>query len=204
MATTVDAGVAPEAGTALGQARSAAKRAFQGETGEIFDEALKAVNEVASNFAVGVGTGVKALLDTHQVSIGTGAIALHNGEDVPLRSMGLGSSRLLVAGLQQRAASDADVALIDEIEHGLEPYRIARLLHVLGSKASNPIQIFLTTHSPVVLRELSSAQIVVLQSPTKPSQSHRAISVGKSEARQKTLRACAEALLTPGVLVCEG
>ncbi len=100
-------------------------------------------------------------------------------EDVPLRSMGLGSSRLLVAGLQRRAAPKAHIALIDEIEHGLEPYRIARLLHVLGSKARDPIQIFLTTHSPVVLRALSSAQIIVLRRPPKPTQAHRAIAVGK-------------------------
>jgi Zn-dependent peptidase ImmA (M78 family) len=122
-------------------------------------------------------------LDTQQVSIGNAAIALHSGEDVPLRSMGLGSSRLLVAGLQRRAASDAHIALIDEIEHGLEPYRIARLLNVLGSKESAPIQIFLTTHSPVVLRELSSTQIIVLRSPTNPAQVHRAIEVADRNDR---------------------
>jgi putative ATP-dependent endonuclease of the OLD family len=79
---------------------------------------------------------------------------------VPLRALGTGSSRLMAAGLQAKAASKVPVLLVDEIEHGSEPHRIARLLHQLGSKTLPvPQQVFLTTHSPVVLRELSADQI---------------------------------------------
>lgn len=130
-------------------------------------------------------------------------MALHDGADIPLRNLGLGSSRLVVAGLQRKAGTGA-IALIDELEHGLEPYRIAQLLHVLGAKSEGTPQVFMTTHSPVVLRELSSEQIVVIRRPKAAGGAHRAIAVGDDDNRQKALRACAEAFLTPRVLVCEG
>jgi hypothetical protein len=193
----------PDAGAALTQARAAAKVAFGDKVGGLFDETLTAVDAVATELAVDVAGGAKALLDTQQVSMGSGAVALHGGDDVPLRNLGLGSSRLVVAGLQKRAGK-GPISLIDELEHGLEPYRIAQLLHVLGSKAEGTPQVFMTTHSPVVLRELSSEQIVVIRRPMAGGGQHRAIAVGADDRRQAALRACAEAFLTPMVLVCEG
>ena len=96
----------------------------------------------------------QALLDAHSVSIGEGAIALHSDTGIPLRSLGTGSSRLLVAGLQRAAASAAPIALVDEVEYGLEPHRLMRFLDSLGAKdAAAPLQVFMTTHSPVALRE---------------------------------------------------
>ena len=162
------------------------------------------MGSVARELAVDIGPSAKALLDTQQVSIGNGVIALHDASNVPLRNLGLGSSRLLVAGLQRRSAVGSHIALIDEIEHGLEPYRITQLLHVLGSKAAGSFQLFLTTHSPVVLRELSAPQVVVMRRPQAGNEPHRVLAIGGAEDRQKTLRACAEAFLTPRVLVCEG
>jgi putative ATP-dependent endonuclease of the OLD family len=194
----------PDAGAALAQARSAAKQAFGQGSGALFDETLEIVCSVARELAVDIGPSAKALLDTQQVSMGNGVIALHDANNVPLRNLGLGSSRLLVAGLQRRSAIGSHIALIDEIEHGLEPYRITQLLHVLGSKAAGSFQLFLTTHSPVVLRELSAPQVVVMRRAQAGNEPHRVLAVGGAEDRQKTLRACAEAFLTPRVLVCEG
>src|SRR3954462_975409 len=45
-----------------------------------------------------------------------------------------------------------NISLIDEIELGLEPHRIRGLLFKLKK---TPQQIFTTTHSPVVVRELN-------------------------------------------------
>src|SRR3546814_4989268 len=54
--------------------------------------------------------------------------------------------------------------LIDELEHGLEPHRIIRLLGSLGAKeAPPPLQVFMTTHSPVALLELSGNQLFVVR-----------------------------------------
>ena len=193
----------PDAGAALAEARMAAKAAFGSMVGTLFDDALKEVILVAGDLAVNLGEGAKALLDTQQVSMGNGAVALHDANDVPLRNLGLGSSRLIVAGLQRRASRGA-IAIVDEVEHGLEPFRIVQLLHVLGSKGDGAPQVFLTTHSPVVLRELSSEQIVVVRRPDRGMGAHRAMAVGSEDKRQATVRACAEAFLTRRVLVCEG
>ncbi|MBI2240659.1 MAG: ATP-binding protein [Magnetospirillum gryphiswaldense] len=193
----------PDAGAALAAARSAAKGAFGLAVGALFDDALKGVNEVAVEFAVDVAGGAVAMLDTQQVSMGNGAIALHDGRGIPLRNMGLGSSRLLVAGLQRRAGT-AGISLVDEVEHGLEPYRIARALHLLGAKGGATGQTFMTSHSPVVLRELSANQLFIVRRPRAVGGAHATMWAGGDESRQKTLRACAEAFLAPSVLVCEG
>ena len=156
----------PETGAVLAQARLAAKHAFGQGSGTLFEDILKIVSAVAREFAVNIGPAAQALLDTQEVSIGNGVIALHDASNVPLRNLGLGSSRLLVAGLQRHSAVGKHIALIDEIEHGLEPYRITQLLHVLGSKASGSLRIFLTTHSPVVLRELSAPRDFCCAAPS--------------------------------------
>ena len=84
---------------------------------------------------------------------------------MPLRNLGLGSARLLVAGLQRHAAVDSSVVLVDEVEQGLEPHRIARLLVALGAKDKEPSsQVFMTTHSPAVLCELAAHQIHIMRS----------------------------------------
>ena len=77
---------------------------------------------------------------------------LHDGE-MPLRQLGLGSKRMLTTGLQTQTLRAQHVTLFDEVELGLEPHRIARLIEHL--KADTTGQYFLTTHSPVVLRELT-------------------------------------------------
>ncbi|WP_323016218.1 AAA family ATPase [Castellaniella sp.] len=111
---------------------------------------LKIATDTANDLGVSVGKSAQALLDAHAVTLGSGAIALHSEEGVPLQSLGTGSTRLLVAGLQRVAAEVASIVLVDEVEHGLEPHRLTRLLTSLGAKeAKPPSQVFMTTHSPV-------------------------------------------------------
>ena len=57
---------------------------------------------------------------------------------MPLRALGVGSTRLLVAGLQRKAAKESSVLLVDELEHGLEPHRILHLLGSIGAKEAPP------------------------------------------------------------------
>lgn len=104
------------------------------------------------------------MLDAHSVSFTGGTISLHDESGVPLRGLGIGSTRLLIAGLQRKAAAESTILLMDETEHGLEPHRIIRLLGSLGAKEDPPpLQVFMTTHSPVVLRELSGHQLFVVR-----------------------------------------
>lgn len=191
------------AGQALADAARQARAAFGAQAGVQVADTLKIVDETARDAGVPGGEGALALLDAHGVSFSGGAIALHDAQGVPLRSLGVGSSRLLVASLQAAASDAAKISLIDELEHGLEPYRISRLLHRLGSKTpSTDRQVFLTTHSAVVLRELASSQLWrVLRGPDGRVSAR---GIGGEEEDQKTVRANAEGFLAPNVLVCEG
>ena len=139
----------------LAQLSRTARQSFSGTEIEGIEGILSQIKVLANNLGVPVGD-LKALLDVNSVSLSHGAISLHNNDDTPLRQLGTGSSRLLVSGLQ-KAASASKIFIVDEAEYGLEPYRISRLLHELGSKDTNPEQqVFITTHSPVSYTPLPS------------------------------------------------
>ncbi len=191
------------ASLALAEAAREARNAFGDQASGQVAEALNIVRTVAAEAGVRGIEDVQALLDAHGVSFSGGAIALHDGVGVPLRNLGIGSSRLLVANLQAVAGDASAISLIDELEHGLEPYRITRLLHTLGSKtAAAEHQVFLTTHSPVCVRELGARQLWKVS--RNVSGRVEVIELGRDAEDQAALRACAEAFLAPKVLVCEG
>lgn len=192
-----------DASEALARAAREARAAFGDTAGEQVAETLRIVRTVARDIGVPGGQAANALLDAHGVTFSGGAVALHDQQGVPLRSLGIGSARLLVASLQAQAGAGAGPALIDELEHGLEPFRIIRLLHTLGSKAAAaPRQVFLTTHSPIAVRELKADQLTVVRKGSDGLLDIRAL--GSADGDQATVRACAEAFLAPNVIVCEG
>ncbi|EJS0105070.1 AAA family ATPase [Salmonella enterica] len=169
------------------------------------DNILTEVRTIANELGVQVGE-LKALLDVNGVSLSNSAISLHNSDNTPLRMLGTGSTRLLVSGLQ-KAVGGPGIILVDEAEYGLEPYRISRLLNQLGSRDDEPTsQVFITTHSPYVLRELKATQLCVLrkleQPPPEPS--HNFLTLSGDDKEQATLRACAEAFFSKAVIVGEG
>ena len=191
-----------ELGAQLAAAARQARTSFGDHADAQLADTLTAVTQVANRLGVPVGASAKALLDAHSVSIVDGAVALHNASGIPLRSLGTGSSRLLVAGLQREAADSASIALVDEVEYGLEPHRLARLLDSLGAKEDAPtLQVFMTSHSPVALRELTADQVFIVRSRRGR---HGVQRVGSVDGIQGMLRKDAEAFLANSVLVCEG
>ena len=101
------------------------------------------------------------------------------------------------------------MALIDEVEHGLEPHRISRLLRQLKREEADgeiKAQVFMTTHSPVVLQELSVNELSVVRRVRKTG----TVSIVPADKPYKTLdvqsqpRANPQAYLAPSILVCEG
>lgn len=166
---------------------------------------LTEVRTIANDLGVPVGE-LKALLDVNGVSLSNSAISLHNSDNTPLRMLGTGSSRLLVTGLQ-KAVGRPGIILVDEAEYGLEPYRISRLLHQLGSRDPVPSsQVFITTHSPYVLRELKATQLCVMRKSgaAASAPSHSFLTLTGDDQEQATLRACAEAFFSKAVIVGEG
>jgi hypothetical protein len=190
------------AASAIAQAARDARIAFGDKAKDQLGEALTAVQTTAGRLGVPVAGQVQALLDAHGVNFNGGTISLHGGDGVPLRGLGLGSVRLLVAGLQRFVAGEAQMILIDELEHGLEPHRIIRLLTELGAKETTPpLQAFVTSHSPVAVRELSVQQLHVV----RPGPGRHTVSwMGRAGEVQGTVRKFPDALLARSVLVCEG
>lgn len=189
-------------GSELVKAARDARAGFGAQAAPQLANTLKTVTDTARSLGVPVGAAATALLDAHAVSFGDGAISLHNEAGIPLRNLGTGSSRLLIAGLHRAAAVFASVVLVDEIEYGLEPHRLTRLLNSLGSKEKvPPLQALVTTHSPVTLRELSGAQLYVVRNENGV---HQARLVGADNDVQAAIRSYPEAFLASTVIVCEG
>lgn len=179
-----------------------ARGAFGNQAQGQLEETLGIVSATAMELGIPIGTDIKAMLDTNSISFSSGIVALHDTDGVPLRGLGTGSLRLLIAGIQRKSALHSSIAIIDEVEHGLEPHRIIRLLNSLGSKeTAKPLQVFMTTHSPVVLRELSGDQLCV----TRGNADRHVVSfVGTSNEFQSTIRLYPDAFLASKVIVCEG
>ena len=191
-----------DASAALVKAARDARAAFGDQTESQLAGTLELVGRIAAELGIPFAGGARALLDAHSVSFSGGTVSLHDQLGVPLDGMGVGSSRLLVAGLQRAAAPQASIVLVDELEHGLEPHRIIRLLGSLGAKEKEPpLQVFATTHSPVAVRELSAPQLHVVR--TSPGR-HDIIPAGNFGDVQGTIRLYPEAFLASSVIVCEG
>jgi len=191
-----------DASAALAKAARDARAAFGDEVQGQLGETLGIVAATAKELGIPIGDNIKAMLDAHSVSFNGGTISLHDEEGIPLRGLGIGSTRLLIAGLQRKAAMQSTIILIDELEHGLEPHRIIRLLGSLGAKETPaPLQVFVTTHSPVALRELAGSQLFV----TRPApDKHEVLTVGTGDDIQSTIRLYPDAFLASSVIVCEG
>ncbi|WP_199139598.1 ATP-dependent endonuclease [Delftia sp. ASV31] len=179
-----------------------AKAAFGDSANTQLKVSLDKVKETASSLGVPTGGAVRASLDTQGFTLKEGAVALHNSDGVPLRCLGTGSARLLVAGLQRDATQAAPVVLVDEVEFGLEPHRLTRLLNALGSKLEEPIsQVFITTHSPVALQQLKASHLHIVRGG---AEEHVVNAAGMDDDVQGTLRKSPSSFLAKKVIVCEG
>lgn len=190
----------------LAAASRAARDAFRKTNKDVFAVATARAQELGELFSVQVRQAFAAELDIHGSAIASGGVSLHDG-DLPLRTLGTGSSRLIVSALQHHARG-SHIALVDEIEHGLEPHRIARLLKYLlapplDDENQKPApQVFLTTHSEVVIRELSAANIHAVRCETGNIKVRSvALTAATAETAQRHLRSSPEAFLARRILV---
>ncbi|SDO40473.1 AAA domain-containing protein, putative AbiEii toxin, Type IV TA system [Sulfitobacter litoralis] len=184
-----------------GRAAKAALETRRTEDLNAFDAVAETAENTARSLGVAVQSSFKAHLDSDAINVRVAGLALHDG-DVPLRLLGLGSKRMLTTGMQKRALLAPHITLFDEVEVGLEPHRIARLLKHLKDDTSG--QYFLTTHSPVVLRELTIADLHVVHCHADRVEVVKANKPGISDIMQGKIRSGAEAFLAPNIIVCEG
>lgn len=108
--------------------------------------------------------GLKLGLTTSQgLSIGAliGLLATKNGVSLPLANWGAGTRRMAALEIASSTEKEASVTIIDEIERGLEPYRLRKLINILQDRQG---QTFLTTHSPVAIVCTAQAHLWYLDS----------------------------------------
>ncbi|WP_200954027.1 ATP-binding protein [Ensifer sp. Root142] len=130
------------------------------------------------------------------LSIGAlvGLLADKNGTALPVASWGAGTRRM--AALQIAGAIEASTRLtvIDEIERGLEPYRIRQLLDAISSDTQ---QSFLTTHSPVVIAAARDAALWYMAGDGRIGRLHQE-KVGRQQSRDP------ETFLSKVPIIAEG
>lgn len=138
-------------------------------------------------------------LDT-SLSTSGGNLALFDGK-IPLTSFGLGTKRLAGIATQEMASENKSIILIDEVEHGLEPHRLVHLLKHLRSDAQHA-QVFVTTHSPVAVEQLDSADLAIVRN-LNGAATARLVPPDLALA-QATLRGGPSAFLARKIVVTEG
>lgn len=203
----------PDTSSLLTTAMRSARASFVSSDRKSFDAATQLAEDIGRQFLVPNRSKFEAQLDIHSGAIASGAVSLHDG-NLPLRSLGSGSSRLMVAGLQL-ANGTAPIGLIDEIEIGLEPYRIMRLLRFLKTGKLNQQpdadtvqanhQVIITTHSPVVVCELKVDELHCVRSNagTVTVLSVEKTAKDTNEA-QRHVRTNPAAFLAPRIIIGEG
>lgn len=118
-----------------------------------------------------------------------------------MTSYGLGSRRLASFAVQQLASGSRAVAVVDELESGLEPHRAVRLLNYLLSDDAYS-QVIVTTHSAVIVEQARLENLATVQN-------HDGVVVVTSlddsgELMQRLRRSRPSSFLARRVLVSEG
>ena len=123
---------------------------------------LDGLSKKAKKLGLSIGE-LSANIDIKENPYTGNSIALHERNDymeLPFRLHGKGSKRLMSIAIQMELAQTGGIALIDEIEQGLEPDRIATLVRLF--RRIDKGQVFITTHSMNVILETNANCLFVL------------------------------------------
>lgn len=167
-----------------------------------FDAAAAKSEQVAKDLGIPVASSYKSHLDLSAISVRIGGLSLHDG-NIPVRQLGLGSRRMLLCGIQKESLQTNHITLIDEIESGLEPHRICRLLKHIKEDGGG--QYFITTHSPTVLKEFTTEDLhIIHRGATDVAVISTSDETLAGHNIQGYLRSSSEAFLAKKIVICEG
>ncbi len=155
------------------------------------------ISTVTEEYAISPQNGFNTKIDFRNSEIGYSNINIYDG-NVPLQLNGTGTKRLMSSALNINSLNPNSIVLIDEIEYGLEPYRLRKLIKNLKEKNANG-QVIFTSHSPISVIEVEANDIVICRS----SQGKTTCTNVPNEL-QDVIRAVPEALLSKKVIVTEG
>jgi putative ATP-dependent endonuclease of OLD family len=200
--TASKAGVA----SAVVEAQRQARSAVEALKGTPLHDAASTAQERAKHLGAGSFSQLRPGLDP-SVGSTSAALVLHN-DAVPLTQYGLGSRRLLSLSIQEGALEGNSVIAIDEIESGLDPHRLLHVLGYLRRRANEgTLQVFLTTHSPLVVEGLSNVELAVVRSvqgKTTVTGVPAQLDPTNTDRTQGVIRSWPSALLASDVVVGEG
>ena len=159
-----------------------------------FDKVATEIRQQAKYLGIGFDD-LKTSLEYKGNAYTESNITLHDGQNRPLGMYGKGSKRLLSIAIQLALAKAGGIVLIDEIEQGLEPDRIVRVIRDMKGRVDG--QIIVTTHSSYVLVEADYSQVYLFHQGA-------GCLVAFTEEEQPTLRTQPHAFFATRIICCEG
>ncbi len=171
-------------------------------------EVLNQIGDIITSCAKSFGIGIDGTVTSkfvYRTSTSLGSFGLFD-DRTPLFQRGTGTQRLLSMALNINAHQNETVLIIDEVENGLEPYRLRTLLNELRAMFSENGQVFMTTHSPTTLVELDAKHLYRVLSRSGSVSLEGLVCESKtvSDGMQRTVRKQPEAFLCPRIVLCEG
>ncbi len=132
-----------------------AKSEVERELAEPAQEALVELDGAFREQGLPAGLGL-AITGGQSTSIAAliGLTAEEDGVSLPLASWGAGTRRLSALVIAEQKHGEQPITLVDELERGLEPYRVIALVEKLQTGGA---QSFVTTHSPTAIASASEA-----------------------------------------------
>jgi putative ATP-dependent endonuclease of OLD family len=142
------------------RSRFASDLAKHGVKDKLTDDAKKTLNDLDAAFKKeSLPAGLDLAINGSQglsVAAMIGLTADRDGVQLPLTSWGAGTRRIASLAIAEQNQGEAPIALVDEVERGLEPYRQRSLMDKLQAGKS---QVFVTTHSPFSIAAASQASV---------------------------------------------
>ena len=179
--------------------RDAAKKADLSALDSITDKVV----DVAKNYGIAFEGEISNKL-IYQNGSYTTDVGIFDG-DIPLTQKGKGSQRLLSIGLNIGKTNEGTILLVDEIETGLEPYRLKSLINILRGNRLVSGQVLATTRSPIAVSEAILDELMFI---THQDGVTRAAQLSAKDLDRKffqgEIRKNAESFLTKRLIVCEG
>lgn len=168
------------------------------------DDVGETLISVGQQYGVGFESQIKNKMFIQNGTFSS-SVGLFEG-NTPLNQKGTGSQRLLSMGLNIQASAGNALLLIDEVESGLEPYRLRSLLNEFRTTHTTAGQVIMTTHSPIAVAECTIGELLVVQS--KGGTTHvvqlKSNDPDTDTIMQAQIRKNAEAFLCKRLIVCEG
>ena len=181
----------------------AMRAAVENTSLEALDQMAPTLREVGKQYGVDFNGEIhnRLLMQNGSYSTTVGVF----DDKVPFAQRGLGSKRLVSIGMNVNAYDNGTVVLVDEVETGLEPYRISALINQFRSQFKDHGQLVMTTHSMSAVCECTANEVCVCYNNDGELKLHRLNEKDTIKADvQALLRTNPDAFLCKRVIVCEG